>query len=158
MIRLIKESKLLHFTRPEPRHINNNDHILAFERANLLFVFNFHPVKSYFGYGLSCPAGKFRIILDSDNAAFGGQSRIDESLTYRTVPEKNFAPNQMLQLYLPSRTALVFIQEGIKSVYDLGWDKDAIFVYSAIPVAGIISISQVPYPGGEREDHASDIT
>ncbi len=120
MIRIIKESKLLHFTRPEPRHINNQDHILAFERANLLFVFNFHPVNSYFGYGISCPAGKFKIILDSDNSAFGGQSRIDENLTYRTVPERNYAPNQMLQLYLPSRTALVFKRERIKSVYDLG--------------------------------------
>ncbi len=120
MIRIVKESKLLHFTRPEPRHINNQDHILAFERANLLFVFNFHPVNSYFGYGISCPAGKFKIILDSDNSAFGGQSRIDENLTYRTVPERNYAPNQMLQLYLPSRTALVFKRERIKSVYDLG--------------------------------------
>ncbi len=119
MIHLIKLSGLLHFTRPEQRHINDPDKILAFERANLLFVFNFHPDKSYFGYGISCPAGKFSIVLNSDNGAFGGQSRIDENLTYRTVPERNYAPNQMLQLYLPSRTALVLKREKVKSVYDL---------------------------------------
>jgi 1,4-alpha-glucan branching enzyme len=119
MIRIIRDKKVLYYSRPEQRHINNDDHILAFERANILFVFNFHPVKSYPGYGLSCPSGRFKIILNTDNEAFGGQSRINENLIYRTVPEKAYAPNQMLQLYLPSRTALVLQREKIKSVYDL---------------------------------------
>ena len=119
MIRIIRDFKVLLFTQPEERHINNSDHILAFERANLLFVFNFHPVKSFFGYGISCPSGRFRVILNTDNAAYGGQSRIDESLLYRTVPEKSYAPNQMLQLYLPSRTALVLQRQKLKSVHDL---------------------------------------
>ncbi|HYW96733.1 MAG TPA: alpha amylase C-terminal domain-containing protein, partial [Bacteroidales bacterium] len=119
MIKIISKYKVLHFSRPVERHINNGDQVMAFERSGLLFVFNFNPVKSYFGYGLASPAGKFRIILNTDNSAFGGQSRIDESLTYRTTAERSYEPNQMLQLYLPARTALVLARERIKSVHDL---------------------------------------
>ncbi len=119
MIRLVRKYRVLENTRPEERHINVHDKVLAFERAGLLFVFNFHPVSSWYGYGLSCPAGKFRIVLNSDNPAFGGQDRIDENMTYRTVFEKKYSPRQMLQVYLPSRTGLVFKRERIRKVHEL---------------------------------------
>ena len=45
----------------------DDDNILAYMRDDLLFVFNFHPQKSYSDYGILVPQGKYQIILDSDD-------------------------------------------------------------------------------------------
>lgn len=56
--------------------------IIAFERAGL-FIFNFHPSKSYTDYrvGTALP-GKFKIVLDSDAAEYGGHQRLDHSTDF----------------------------------------------------------------------------
>ena len=52
---------------------HDGDKILAFDRASLVFVFNFHPTKSFDGYRVSVPeAGAYRIVLDSDRGEYGG--------------------------------------------------------------------------------------
>jgi 1,4-alpha-glucan branching enzyme len=117
MIKMAKESRIFSDGIVARRHINTGDMVLAYERANLLFIFNFHPVKSYPDYGISCLPGKYKAILTSDSIDFGGQERIDLKLSYRTVPEMSFSPNQMLKIYLPSRTAVVLERIKIKSVY-----------------------------------------
>lgn len=67
---------------------HEGDKIIAFERAGLLFVFNFHPVKSFADYriGIEEP-GEYRIVLCSDDKEFGGFNRIDTSVKFFTVPE-----------------------------------------------------------------------
>ncbi|MFW5878156.1 MAG: alpha amylase C-terminal domain-containing protein, partial [bacterium] len=117
MIHMASNHQLLQEDMLIQRHIHSSDNILAFERKNLLFIFNFHPGKSYTDYGISCHAGKYRVRLTTDDAEYGGYSRIDNTLEYRSVFEKKFAPNQMLKLYLPSRTALVLERLHIRSVY-----------------------------------------
>jgi len=88
----------------EPTYIlsNDGDHVLAYLRGNLLFVFNFHPTQSFSGYGLSVPRGDYKVVHSSDDSQFGGFDRIDASLTY---PAHMDDP---LRLYLPARTAVVF--------------------------------------------------
>jgi len=85
------------------------DKIIAFERGGLLFVFNFHPEKSFSDYqlGVSLP-GKYNIVLDSDNAEFDGFERISKYSDYFTQPISNHSWPQSLMIYIPSRTALVF--------------------------------------------------
>lgn len=117
MIKLASDFRIFSDGIVARRHINTGDLVLAYERANLLFIYNFHPVKSYPNYGISCLSGKYKAILSSDSENFGGQNRIDLNITYRTVPEMSFTPNQMLKVYLPSRTALVLERLKIKSVY-----------------------------------------
>lgn len=65
---------------------HEDDKIIAFERAGLLFVFNFHPTKSFTDYkiGLNL-SGSLKIVLNSDNAEYGGHSRIDNNITYPTI-------------------------------------------------------------------------
>ncbi|MDX9811188.1 MAG: alpha amylase C-terminal domain-containing protein, partial [Bacteroidales bacterium] len=95
---------------------NTPDKIIAFIRGDLLFVFNFHPVNSYTGYGIPVK-GKFRIVLDSDAPEFGGFDRIDRSTVFRATSkeERNIlnAPFY-LYLYLPSRTAIVLKKEAVR--------------------------------------------
>jgi 1,4-alpha-glucan branching enzyme len=75
------------------------DAVLAFERAGILFVFNFHPTNSYADRNVPAPAGRYRVVLSSDSLDVGGYDRIDTSLTYES--------NGQIRLYLPSRTAVV---------------------------------------------------
>ena len=49
-------------------------------------------------------AGRYRILLNSDDTQFGGFQRIDNSLAYETFEEDGV---HKLSLYVTSRTALV---------------------------------------------------
>jgi 1,4-alpha-glucan branching enzyme len=52
---------------------NENDKMLIFKRAGLLFVFNFHPVQSYTDYRVGIEAaGEDHVALSSDEKRFGG--------------------------------------------------------------------------------------
>ncbi|MPM39012.1 hypothetical protein SDC9_85643 [bioreactor metagenome] len=92
--------------------IDDGDKILAFERGNLWFFFNFHPVNSYADYGVEVMPGRYRLELDSDAANFGGENRVAPGQIYFTAPV--VAQGQLrhqVRLYLPTRTALVLKKE-----------------------------------------------
>ncbi|MDR2886420.1 MAG: alpha amylase C-terminal domain-containing protein, partial [Bacteroidales bacterium] len=100
---------------------NNTDKVVAFTRGSFLLVFNFHPVNSYTGYGIPV-AGRFRVVMDTDDATFGGSNRIDRRIEYRSMKkaERNIIDTQVhLYLYLPSRTAIVFRREAIRKATDI---------------------------------------
>ncbi|XP_066555963.1 1,4-alpha-glucan-branching enzyme isoform X2 [Amia ocellicauda] len=66
---------------------HEGDKIIVFERGNIIFIFNFHPSKSYSDYrvGVNLP-GKYKIKLDSDKSDYGGHQRIDHSTDFFTEP------------------------------------------------------------------------
>ena len=88
---------------------NDGDQILAFSRKDLLFVFNFHPYKSYTDYGMLVKPGSYEIVLNSDRAEFGGFNQIDDSIEHFTHHDPLYkkARKEWLRLYIPSRTVLV---------------------------------------------------
>ncbi len=101
--------------------VNNADKIIAFRRGDLVTVMNFNPTISFTGYGIPV-RGKFRIILDTDDPMFGGQGRIDTNQTYFAQPDKGrygVMAMHHLRLYLPARTAVVLLQERVKTIMDL---------------------------------------
>ncbi len=108
MIDLIKQTPAFFNTRPRFIHENIQDQILVFERAELLFVFSFNPLKSFTDYGITVPQGDYGVCLTVDSVKFGGLNRIDEVMTYTTVPIQNepYAEHQ-LKLYIPTQTAIV---------------------------------------------------
>lgn len=57
---------------------NESDKVIAYERAGLLFVFNFHPTNSFTDYrvGVDVP-GEYVIALSSDEKRFGGFGNVD---------------------------------------------------------------------------------
>ncbi|KNZ77177.1 1,4-alpha-glucan-branching enzyme [Termitomyces sp. J132] len=65
------------------------DKVLVYERAGLLFVFNFHPSESFVDYrvGVDEP-GEYRIVLSSDESNFGGFSNIKTDGEFFTTPMK----------------------------------------------------------------------
>ncbi|GAA5956389.1 hypothetical protein JCM3765_005648 [Sporobolomyces pararoseus] len=87
---------------------NESDKVCVFERGNLLFVFNFHPTDSFTDYRVGTDwAGKYKVVLSSDDKYFGGHDRIDKSVEHFTTPMEWNGRKNWLQLYIPSRTVQV---------------------------------------------------
>lgn len=88
---------------------NDGDQVLAYRRKNLIFVFNFHPNKSFTDYGFLVPTGAYDVVLNTDNPDFGGFGSSDDSIRHFT----NFDPlykkdkKEWLKLYIPARSAVV---------------------------------------------------
>jgi 1,4-alpha-glucan branching enzyme len=81
------------------------DHVLIFRRGALLFAFNLHPSASFTDYRFEVPLpGRYATLLDSDAAEFHGFARISPDIPHFTLPGDG---KHYLQLYLPSRVALV---------------------------------------------------
>ncbi len=66
---------------------NETDKVIVYERAGLLFIFNFHPTSSFTDYrvGIEEP-GEYRIILSSDEKKYGGFDNIALDGTFFTTP------------------------------------------------------------------------
>jgi len=116
MINMVNKEKLL--DEPYIQWITDNqaDQVLAFRRKELLFIFNFNPYKSFEGYGIQMEPSKFRIILQTDAHAYGGFNRIDDRMTYYSIPEAGLGSTHYLKIYLPSRTAIVLKNQPYRSV------------------------------------------
>ncbi|CAD6194277.1 unnamed protein product [Caenorhabditis auriculariae] len=87
---------------------HEDDKVVAFERGGLVFILNFHPSKSFADYtvGVEVP-GEYKIALNSDDAEFGGHSRVDNSTKFVTSPEPYAGRANRIRVYIPTRTALV---------------------------------------------------
>ncbi len=106
MLALAKRSRLLQHQQIRLLFEHNDDKILAFLRAGLVFVFNFHPTRSFTDYPVPVAGDRFRLALDSDAHRFGGHDRLVAAQEYaaRKDPETGA---RHIRLYLPNRTALV---------------------------------------------------
>ncbi|WP_018617071.1 alpha amylase C-terminal domain-containing protein [Segetibacter koreensis] len=102
MIHIIKENQVLASQRARQIHLDGNNKVIVFERSNLIFIFNFSPANSIFGYKFWAPEkGTYQIVLNSDKKEFGGFERVDDSIDYPTDEHQN------VSVYLTNRTALV---------------------------------------------------
>ena len=77
---MIKTAKYYHIFDqgwPTLRWIHEDDHVIAFERGGLLFVFNFSPDRSYTDYTIpsSVPADH-EVLFSSDDYCYGGFGRV----------------------------------------------------------------------------------
>ncbi|KAL3319456.1 1,4-alpha-glucan branching enzyme [Cichlidogyrus casuarinus] len=108
MNQLEEKNGWLHAPQAYVSRKHEDDKVIAFERANLLFVFNFHPNKSYAQYKIGVDvAGRYMTVLDSDREEFGGFKRIDPTTEYCTTGDAWDNRNNSVFLYIPSRTCLV---------------------------------------------------
>jgi 1,4-alpha-glucan branching enzyme len=87
---------------------NEEDKVIVFERAGLVWVFNFHPTKSFVDYRIGVEReGTYRVVLNTDTKDVGGLERIDASTRFFTTPFKWNGRKNFAQVYIPARTALV---------------------------------------------------
>jgi len=87
---------------------NESDKVVVYERAGLLFIFNFHPTKSFTDYRVGVEeGGEYRIVLSSDERRFGGFDNIMLDSKFFTSPMEWNGRKNFLQVYIPSRTCIV---------------------------------------------------
>jgi 1,4-alpha-glucan branching enzyme len=92
-------------------HAHEEFKILAFGRAGLFFFFNFHPSRSFADYAVEVLPGDYELVMDTDEARFGGHARLAAGQVHATegiVREGHL--RHMLRLYLPCRAALVLLR------------------------------------------------
>jgi len=108
IVRLVRDDCDLDHSTPRLICAHDGDKILAFERNNLIFIFNLHPSISFPDYGIEVENGDYKLVMNSDAVSFGGHGRVEDDQIYhsRRVME-NRKPRNMLKVYIPSRTALV---------------------------------------------------
>ena len=110
MVNLAQQEAILD-ERPELFVQDEEKKILIFKRKNCTFAFNFNPTASFVDYGFAAPAGKYEVVLNTDESEFDGFSRVKTGEVHFSVPVKNENGNgkysDSLSLYLPNRCAVV---------------------------------------------------
>ena len=110
MITLAHQEAILD-EKPELFVQDEEKKILIFRRKNCIFALNFNPTESFADYGFAAPAGKYEVVLNSDEQEFDGFSRVNTGDVHFTVHKANANGSgkykDSLSLYLPSRTAIV---------------------------------------------------
>ena len=105
MIALLKDEDIL-AKKAESRWLHQDDKIIMYNKGDVIFVFNFHPTKSFEGYFVPVVTeGKYQVVLSSDDGTFGGQGRVDKEYVYEAV--RTPADWIGFQCYLPNRSAFV---------------------------------------------------
>ena len=109
MLKTIKRYKQIHKQPIIEIWHNDGDQVLAFQRGDLLFCFNFSPTKSYVGYGFMVRQGSYEYLLNTDDVSYGGNGFNDDKVIHFTVYDNILARENKgwLKLYLPARTACV---------------------------------------------------
>jgi 1,4-alpha-glucan branching enzyme len=112
MLDLVKTHNLFEDAWAHLVYEHHQDKLLAFRRRDLLFVFSFHPTQSFTDYGILTAPGKYRMVFDSDDMAFGGHGRLNPQQEHLTRPDEGNPDNSKgwLRLYIPSRTAQVLLK------------------------------------------------
>ncbi len=105
MIDLGSKHSLVSSMPAKQLNMDTENHVIIFERNNLIFIFNFHPNKSIPDYRFQVEeCGKYQIILNSDAERFGGFNRIDDEMSY---PSVCLFGEHYLSIYIPSRVCMV---------------------------------------------------
>ena len=103
MVALVKKHKVLAAAPPRLLHADARAQTVVFEKAGLIFSFNFSPTLSIADYAVAVPeAGKYKVTLSSDATEFDGPGRAPAGTEHFTDSERR------IRYYNTNRTALVF--------------------------------------------------
>nr|MDA3852749.1 alpha amylase C-terminal domain-containing protein [Bacteroidales bacterium] len=106
MITLLRDSKKIEDTDIIHLWDKPDDQVIAYQRKDLLFVFNFSPTESYTDYGILVPKGAYKAVLNTDAKNLGGFGITDDSIVH--ISQKSHENKKdWLYLYLPARSAVV---------------------------------------------------
>ena len=110
----VKDKKYgVHLPWDEKLWDNEGDQVMAFQRGDLVFVFNWNGIKSFEGYGFPVAAGKYKVLLNTDAKEFAGFGLSDDTVEHFTMPDEGYLGKDKgwLRLYLPARSAVVLVRE-----------------------------------------------
>ncbi|ODH12771.1 1,4-alpha-glucan-branching enzyme [Paracoccidioides brasiliensis] len=92
------------------RHEENK--VIVFERAGLVWVFNFHPERSWADYRIGVSRkGVYRVVLDTDREEFGGFGRVDGRTRFFSQEVAWDGREDSILVYVPCRTGVALVLE-----------------------------------------------
>lgn len=92
---------------------NESDKVIVFERAGVVFIFNFHPTNSYTDYRIGIEtSGTYKVVLNTDSKSVGGFGRIDEGTRFSTTAMEWNGRKNWTHVYIPCRVAIVLALES----------------------------------------------
>ena len=101
LTKFLETSKVLPALPAKMIHHHGTDRVIAFERNNHIFIFNFSADQAFTDYGIPVEGEKdYKVALSTDQKKFGGFTRIDTKIDYPVSEGR-------IHLYLPPRTAIV---------------------------------------------------
>jgi len=105
MVAMAKKQKVLSGS-DQQLLLHQDDKILVYKKGGAIFAYNFHSSKSFDGYLIRVPgAGMYHVVMSTDDYCYGGDGRIwHECYTATKQADGTYG----FQIYLPSRTAVVF--------------------------------------------------
>ncbi len=107
MIELIKENRLFDDEYARQLQMDEGNKTVAFERDNLVFLFNFHPFNSIADYAFPVSqSGDYKILMNTDSVDYGGHGRVNEEISYPSILDKTTG-KYWIRIYNTNRTALV---------------------------------------------------
>lgn len=108
MIKLAVSHGLLKVNFGNQLCMDHDNKTMAFEKAGLVFIFNFHPVNSIPDYSFAVTEpGDYKLVLDSDAAVFGGHSRLDGKIVHTTLYDES-SNTHLLKVYNINRSVQVY--------------------------------------------------
>jgi 1,4-alpha-glucan branching enzyme len=112
MVHTAKYYRIFDQVYPDLKWVHEDDHVIAFERGGLLFVFNFSPARSFEGYPIpvshSCD---YHVLFSSDDYCYCGYGRVARNTVSAYTPGME---GNHVRLYLPARTAIVLCPEDLQ--------------------------------------------
>ena len=110
MIELVKENRILSDGYPYNLMMDEPNKTMVYSHRDLIFVLNWHSTASIPDYEIPLhEAGKYELLLSSDEERFGGHARHQEGQEYFSfnVEGEDGTLYPRLKIYNTSRTALV---------------------------------------------------
>lgn len=106
MISLINEQEILK-QKTVCRFIDYDKKVIIYSKDDTIFAFNFHPQNSYENFFVpTAKIGEFKVVLTTDDGAFGGYNRVDKNYVY--TAKRRHKTTSGFGCYLPQRSAIVF--------------------------------------------------
>jgi 1,4-alpha-glucan branching enzyme len=110
MIELVKENRILSDGYPYNLMMDEQNKTMVYSHRDLIFVLNWHSTASIPDYEIPLhEAGKYELLLSSDEERFGGHARHQEGQEYFSfnIEGEDGTLYPRLKIYNTSRTALV---------------------------------------------------
>lgn len=113
MLALVERYGVLRDGYPYNLQMDNENQTIVFSHGPLVFVFNWHPSASVPDYRCRVrEAGRYELILSTDEARFGGteRARIGSEHFSEPVAGEEGAATTVIRIYNTSRTAAVYLR------------------------------------------------
>ncbi len=106
MMGFAKQHNLLKKEKVNCIWLDQDKHLMIFERNDLIFVFNLHPTWSQESVFVHTGRKRhgYKVVFSSDETVYGGQNRVDCNYVYYPKREEF---GYGFHLYVPCRTAVV---------------------------------------------------